>query len=138
MGMKQSDIKLLWGRSGGRCALCKLELSMDPKHQDASHPIGEQAHIIAKEPNGPRGKSVLTTEERDHYSNLILLCPTDHVRIDKAPVDFPVEKLHLLKAEHEDWVRSRLAEGDVPRQANDLIYAHLIDAAIENCHLATW
>jgi hypothetical protein len=49
--MKELDVKLLWGRSGFRCALCKIELTANgPKDT-----IGEMAHIVAKSSNGPRG-----------------------------------------------------------------------------------
>jgi hypothetical protein len=36
----------------------------------------------------------------------VLLCPTCHTRIDKAPDDFPVDSLLEWKAQHERWVDS--------------------------------
>ncbi|HBL30066.1 MAG TPA: hypothetical protein DD490_24785 [Acidobacteria bacterium] len=116
MAIRDPDIKLLWGRSGNRCAMCRIELSFDAQGTSAAFPLGEQAHIVAREPGGPRGQSPLTLAERDLYSNLILLCPTDHSRIDKAPEDHPVEELLRIKAEHEEWVRESLSE-EKPRTA---------------------
>lgn len=29
MGITQKDIKLLWGRSGNRCSICRRELTQD-------------------------------------------------------------------------------------------------------------
>lgn len=110
MAIKESDIKLLWGRSGNLCAICRIELSQDAKRSSASFPLGEQAHIVAREPKGPRGESSLQAEERDSYSNLILLCPTHHTIIDKAEEEYPVGKLHEIKRMHELWVRTILSE----------------------------
>ena len=137
MAVLQSDLKLLWGRSGNRCALCRCELSFDPEHASSALPLGEQAHIVAKVHDGPRGNSILTSEERDSYDNLILVCPTDHARIDKAIEDYPIEKLHLLKAKHELWVRSQLAREVQPGIAEQ-VYASLLDSFVENCGPSYW
>jgi hypothetical protein len=107
MAIKEKDLKLLWGRSGNRCSICRIELSFDAQH--ATFPVGEQAHIVGREKNGPRGQSPLTPEERDSYSNLLLLCPTHHAIIDKAEEEYTVERLHEIKADHELWVRTSLA-----------------------------
>lgn len=139
MSIKEKDIKLLWGRSGSRCAICRRELTEDKDSSTDSFPIGEHAHIVGRTSDSPRGTSVLTEAERASYHNLILLCPTDHTRIDKSPEDYPVEKLHMIKAEHELWVSRQLAEGQVDRStAVDLIYASLIDAAVELLKLESW
>ncbi|MFP5269620.1 HNH endonuclease [Coleofasciculus sp.] len=115
--MKMKDVKLLWGRSGNRCAFpgCKIELTPD----GSKSTLGEMAHIVADSPDGPRGESDLTPEERDEYSNLILLCPTHHTLIDKNPEEWTVEKLKLMKLEHEQWVTNKLEQ--------DKIYINQID-----------
>lgn len=110
MPIKERDVKLLWGRSGNRCAICRLELSSDERISSASFPLGQQAHIIARESTGPRGNSPLSPEDRDSYPNLILLCPTHHSLIDKAIGDYPPETLHALKSKHEQWVRETLSD----------------------------
>lgn len=141
MAISQRDIKLLWGRSASRCAFpdCRLQLTQDSEATESSFPIGEQAHIVAKEQNGPRGDSPLTSDERDSYANLILLCPTHHTIIDRSPGDFPIEKLHSIKTDHELWVQQTLSQTwDLNQQARDLIYTSLIDSAVEYCHLSEW
>lgn len=141
MAISQRDIKLLWGRAASRCAVpdCRLQLTQDSETSSNSITIGEQAHIVAKESNGPRGNSLLTSNERDSYANLILLCPSHHAAIDRNPGDFPVEKLHALKIDHELWVQQTLSQvWDINQQAKDLIYTDLIDAAVEYCHLDQW
>ncbi|WP_271183643.1 HNH endonuclease, partial [Novosphingobium resinovorum] len=68
-----------------------------------SYLTGEMAHIVARQAEGPRGDGV---GGDNSYENLILLCPTCHTRIDKAPNDFPVALLQKWKADHEAWVDS--------------------------------
>lgn len=105
--MNMKDVKLLWGRSGNRCAIqdCRIELSTsgDPNI------IGEIAHIIAKNENGPRGKSKLDLNKIDEFNNLILLCPTHHTMIDKDPSHWTIKKLHEIKENHEKWVTKQLS-----------------------------
>ncbi|MCD4850585.1 hypothetical protein LN996_07165 [Arthrobacter sp. AK01] len=97
--------------------------------------LGEEAHIVAREPDGPRGESPLTAAERDDYSNLILLCPTDHTLIDKAPEDHSVEALLKIKADHEAWVRDSL--GPKVDQA-EIRWAQIVDQLSDKLSLDTW
>ncbi len=141
MSISQRDIKLLWARAAGRCSFpdCRIELTQDKSLASESFPLGEQAHIVGESDSAPRGKSPLSIDERNSYFNLILLCPTHHVIIDKSPEDYPVEKLHLIKDQHELWVQQTLSEsGDIRKTAQDVIYADLIDATVEACQLDSW
>lgn len=141
MTISERDIKLLWGKAASRCAFpnCRLPLTQDCENSSSSITIGEQAHIVAEKENGSRGNSLLTDKERNSYDNLILLCPTHHTIIDKNPKDFPVEKLHAFKTEHELWVLQTLSQSwDLNQQARDIIYTSLIDAVVEYCHLSQW
>jgi hypothetical protein len=47
----------------------------------------------------------------DEYPNLILLCPTHHRLVDKAPADFPPKLLYQWKDQHEAFVRT-LRQGE--------------------------
>ena len=107
--MREKEIKILWGRSGNRCAICKLELTPEGDKET----LGEMAHINAKSLDGPRGDSSLTPAERDKYKNLILLCPTHHSEIDKNFKDWPVKRLLETKANHESWVSDQLRTGNI-------------------------
>ncbi len=140
MSILQKDIKLLWGRAVGMCSFpnCKMKLTQDKNAASDSFPLGEQAHIIGEDEDAPRGKSPLTADERNSYFNLILLCPTHHTIINKNPEDYPVEKLYLMKAQHELWVEQTLSERKDRLSAHDLIYADLIDAAVESCQFDSW
>lgn len=139
MSIGLPDIKLLWGRAGGLCTICRINLSEEKKTSSEAFPFGEQAHIVAEEDNGPRGKSRLTPEQRNNYPNLILLCPNCHTKIDKAPEEFSIELLHQLKAEHELWFeKSRCSAADKLKRASDYIYADIVDTAAKLCMFDTW
>jgi hypothetical protein len=139
MSVGLPDIKLLWGRAGGLCSMCKIKLSEDKQTSNEAFPFGEQAHIVAEEDNGPRGKSLLTKEQRNSYPNLILLCPNHHTMIDKAPEEYPLELLHQIKSEHELWFeKTRTSAADKLKQAQDYIYSEIINAAAKLCMFEEW
>ena len=56
MSISLKTHKMLWGRSGNRCAFpdCQKELVMDATEIDDESLIGEECHIISKNPNNPR------------------------------------------------------------------------------------
>ena len=103
MSMSEKDIKLLWGRAGNRCAICRTELSHKNTSSIGKFVVGEQAHIIGENSRAARWNSILVENEREGYHNRILLCPNDHTIIDKNEHDWPVEKLHMMKTNHELW-----------------------------------
>jgi hypothetical protein len=95
--------KLLWGRSGGFCALCKRPVTEAPAGDDPAVVLGEECHIVSDRPDGPRYRP-MPLEHVHGYGNLILLCPTDHARVDKQLGEFTEQRLLTLKQEHEAWV----------------------------------
>lgn len=105
--MRTKDVKLLWGKAGGRCSFpeCRKELS------EKTIVLGEQGHIIAKNEDGPRGKGSLHRDVRDKYENMILLCTEHHTLIDKDPGQYSVDSLIEMKKDHEQWVSQRLSVG---------------------------
>lgn len=139
MAIGEKDIKLLWGRSGNRCAICKTELTQDKQAVTASFTLGEQAHIIGEKDSAARGTSQLTLSERNSYHNLILLCPTHHTEIDKNEDDWSIEKLHQIKSTHELWVTETLSETiDHVRLAKQVALSSVVDAAVSLCELDNW
>jgi len=138
MSISLKTHKMLWGRSGNRCAYptCRRTLVEDETETDDASIVGDEAHIVAREPDGPRGDSSLTPEERDKYDNLILMCKIHHKQIDDQPEKYTVELLHQIKQEHLDWVDKNLTP-DADKQKDDEIYASYVDhwsilADIEN------
>ena len=139
MAVKQKDIKILWGRSGNRCAICRTELTQDANAVSSTYTLGEQAHIIGDKETAARGISPLSTEERDSYHNLILLCPTHHTGIDNNETDYPTERLYLIKSQHELWVTETLSETiNHVKLAEQAAVASIIDSAVTLCDLNNW
>ena len=146
MAFAAKDTKLLWGRAAGVCSNpgCREKLTATGANGE-SFLTGEMAHQIAQSPDGPRGAD---GRGDDTYDNLILLCPTCHRTVDKAPVGtIPVDTLKEWKKIHEDWVDSWSVEGmyttsaEVAQEIQRLFienrahfeeYGPKSDAAVEN------
>jgi hypothetical protein len=124
VGIGLPDRKILWARAGNRCAFPDCRQELIRLGVSTSTVVGEEAHIVAKEPEGPRGESALTEAERNSYCNLILLCPTHHTIVDKSEADFSVKELLQIKSAHETWVAAQL--GVAAPTTNELRYAELI------------
>ncbi|EOX1484291.1 HNH endonuclease [Vibrio cholerae] len=105
-------------KSGGRCAFqdCQKVLTSDGVNSNPAI-IGEAAHIYGENPGSEtkpasaRYKSDMSDEQRNHYNNLIYLCPTCHTKIDKQEKDYSAEFLFALKKQHESWVAEQLDQG---------------------------
>lgn len=74
----------------------------------SSHLLGEVAHIVAEQPDGPRGSSPLSAEQRNEESNLLLLCFDHHKVIDDDPITYTIELLLAMRSSHLSWVAMRL------------------------------
>lgn len=136
--MRLNEVRILWARSGNRCAYPQCRTEMAPDGSKTT--VGEIAHIVAKSPDGPRGASPLTVEERDEYDNLVLLCPTHHKIVDDSECDWSVERLRLLKAEHEKWVANQLEVGGITvhdLQGTEFLTNH-IQKFVESVGNVTW
>jgi hypothetical protein len=140
MGFQQKDLKILWGKAAGRCSMpeCRKQLVSDASDAVPSKAIlhGENCHIVAEKPDGPRGKSKLKTPDRNRYPNLILLCANHHTIIDQDPTSWPIELLHQIKSDHEVWVETQLA--DVEETETARYYSEMINRATENLLLDRW
>ena len=109
MSYRDQTIKLLWGKSAGRCAYpgCRDPLITEPKDQV----IGQIAHIVAQSADGPRGNPALSERELNAYANLILLCRKHHAEIDTPGKEWTVERLKQIKSEHENHIAELLQRG---------------------------
>jgi hypothetical protein len=109
MSITTRDRKRLWGKSGGRCALCRCLLFHPGETGAREIVVGQEAHIIG-ERSGAARYQPLPPNQRDAYENRILLCPNDHVVVDGQPEHWTTERLHKLKDEHEQAMTSRTAD----------------------------
>jgi len=139
MAISQRDRIILWARAGGRCSIadCRRELTQNAEASDAAFTLGQMAHIVGEKEGAARGHSALTGDQRDLYTNLVLLCPLHHRIVDEDPAAFPIERLHLIKDDHEQWVREALGGDDRTAVAKE-IYAGLIDAAVAAFEFEQW
>lgn len=88
----------LFAESAGTCLLCSARLFPDVPDSTRSISIAERAHVFAHSDLGPRADQGLTEEERSDPANIILLCPTCHTEVDKAPDQYPAQDLTARKA----------------------------------------
>lgn len=107
MPISQKVRRIVWVRDGGCCVICRERLLIEDKNGLSSQFIGEVAHIVAEQNEGPRGNSSLSIEQRNHESNLLLLCCNHHSEIDSAIEKFSVGTLLALQSEHSIWLEGR-------------------------------
>lgn len=113
---------LLAFRSGDMCALPECEkrgrrLSVNSDSGDPVN-VGQAAHIAGENSGAGKRQSAryntdMSDEERNSYHNLIYLCGACHKRIDTLPqgeIDYPIERLKKIKAEHEEKVRQAMLD----------------------------
>lgn len=115
MAISESVRRSVWVRDAGCCAICRERVYIAEVGTDLPQFRAEVAHIVAEQRDGPRGDSTLTPQQRNHASNLLLLCFNHHAEIDSNVSGFPVERLHEIKAAHASWVADRL-QMEVPWQ----------------------
>lgn len=114
---------LLWGRAAGRCEFtgCNRPLWKSDVTQETRN-IAERAHIRAFSDQGPRADDVSWPESAVHDpGNLLLLCHTCHVTIDRAtgPERYTAPTLREMKQRHER--RVEIATAVAPRLASHVV-----------------
>ncbi len=102
MGVTTKTRLVLWTRAGGRCQYCNIGLLGDVVSGKEKLNKAYVAHIVAEDPNGPRGDLIRSPQLADDVENLMLMCDAHHRLIDKeAPDEYPEERLLSLKRAHE-------------------------------------
>jgi hypothetical protein len=111
MTISDKTRKVLWGRSGNRCAMCQGLLVEGATPKDDESVIGDECHIVSGRPGGPRFDKTFPVELLDDYENLILLCRVHHKVVDDQCETYLANRLLDLKKKHETWVSSSLSRG---------------------------
>lgn len=115
----QATRLVVWGRAAGRCQYpnCGKELAGDLITGDLAKNHAYIAHIIASNPDGPRGHPVLSHERSDDPDNLMLICDQHHREIDdRKKLDiYTIKALLEMKRRHEERVSRALMDPDAPR-----------------------
>ena len=92
-----ATVKRLFAVSHNRCAFPKC--SQPLVHEEKL--TGRICHIQAASPGGPRFESLQSAEDRDHFDNLLLLCPIHHDVIDADELAYTTARLQAMKSDHE-------------------------------------
>ena len=108
MAISDKTRKLLWGRSGNLCAICRRGLSVENTIADTDSVVGEECHIISGKRQGPRSSLDFPAIGLNRVENLILLCRVHHKQVDDQFHTWTADVLREIKAKHEAWVSSRL------------------------------
>lgn len=108
MGITDKTRKLIWGKSGNRCAMCRHELFVEATLEDDESIIGDECHIVSNKVKGPRFDPNYPDSEIDSYENLILLCRIHHKQIDDQYTTYTAEILKQIKENHKKWVSKQL------------------------------
>jgi hypothetical protein len=140
MSISLKTHKLLWGRSGGKCAICKNPL-MTFSEDDIDDPsiIGEEAHIIGRKKDAARGTDMrLALGERDVFSNLILLCRNHHKEIDDKENEYTVDRLLEIKETHEKEVAESQSTQSKRQLELEVMYAGVVDKWVNLSKLDNW
>jgi len=131
--------KILWGRSGNLCALCRRTLVEAATALSGESVVGDECHIIGERAGAARGHLGVGRDDLDECDNLILLCKVHHKLVDDQPETFPVERLHATKSAHESWVKETLASEAGPGQPRFALLPRIrtgkaLSNAIANAH----
>lgn len=116
----------VWADAGGCCMFkgCGADLSNVPLY-NAGARIAYLAHIIASDPQGPRG----TDDSHllaNHPENIMLMCDAHHRLIDSfAPELFKAPRLQEMRREHTSKVRKYRAAMQYPEAQVMTLFADL-------------
>lgn len=101
---------LLFVRAAGRCQFAgcnKNVLQHEITLRDGNY--AQMAHVVAFQPDGPRGREGERPTDINAIENLMLLCPACHKEVDDHPAVYPRTRLEGFKSDHEERVE-RLTE----------------------------
>lgn len=100
--------RIVWIHAAGHCELCGTDLTHDYRAGQRMN-WGEVAHILPASPKGPRGRTDHDDAEAQSLtndtSNLMLLCPGCHDRIDRDADGYPENDLSGLHQAFRERVR---------------------------------
>ena len=105
----QTKLKLAF-RSGDVCALpnCGRRLTSNSESGEPVN-IGHAAHIVGEKKGSARYDPKMANDKRNHYDNLVYLCPNCHAVIDALPqgaTNYPIDRLKRIKERHETKIRN--------------------------------
>lgn len=112
MSITDKTRKVLWGRSGNRCAICRQQLVVEQTSDDDHSIVGDECHIHSGASNGPRHDSTIPPNKIDGIENLLLLCRVHHKMVDDQFQTYTAAVLRNIKINHEQWVNAQFETPD--------------------------
>lgn len=117
----------VWADAGARCMFegCGHDLSEISLWTKAAR-VGYLAHIVASDPEGPRGNQEDSHRLANNPDNIMLMCDEHHRLIDSfAPHYYTAEILNKMRQTHRDVVRNYLDSLAFPRTRTVTLHANL-------------
>lgn len=117
----------VWADAGARCMFegCGHDLSEVALWTKPAR-VGYLAHIVASDPEGPRGSQSDSHRLANVPDNIMLMCDEHHRLIDSfAPHIYTAEILNEMRQMHKDIVRSYLDSLAFPRIKAVTLHANL-------------
>lgn len=108
--ISEKTAQKVWADAGARCMFegCAHDLSEIALWTNAAR-VGYLAHIVASDPEGPRGSQVDSHRLANVAENIMLMCDEHHRLIDSfAPQYYTAEILNEMRKSHKDIVRNYL------------------------------
>jgi hypothetical protein len=110
---KATELRL-FAQAAGRCQNPECLVQLFDEAKGIRIKLAEMAHILPASPGGPRRTpTAVPPEQLRSESNFLLLCPTCHSRVDKAPIAYPSE---LLQGWKSDFKARLVAAFDIVRR----------------------
>ena len=121
----------LFAQAAGHCQYPECLEPLFPKDLGGEIHLAEMAHIIPWGEKGPRSQDrAIGTEDLHSVENLILLHPTCHKRIDKAPDQYPREEILRWKETHLASLNAK--NGIIPYETREEAAKQLRERMEEN------
>lgn len=90
---------------------CRMRPGSQPSRPICHNRRNCPYRVEARSDAGPRANPYLPIEQRNEYSNLILLCPTHHALVDAMESTYTVDELRNWKSNIEARYREFLTQG---------------------------
>jgi hypothetical protein len=130
MPVTDKNRKILWARSGNRCAICRIVLVVEQTEADSESVVGEECHIVSSAKDGPRHDPDFPSDDFDSLGNLVLLCATHHKMIDDQYETYAAPVVRSLKQNHEMWVETKLRDAPAISEIRRVRFRQNIPAKI--------
>jgi hypothetical protein len=115
--LSTAGARRVWHDAAGRCMFrgCGVDLGVTSL-TTTSAAAGYLAHIVASDPDGPRGSQADSYRLSDDPGNVMLMCDEHHRLIDRIDPDaFPADVLGEMRREHVSIVQEALKGLALPR-----------------------